>query len=120
FKHKVQGMNTFAKAWLIALLYSQFAWPAAALATAFLWANQKLSQRLLLGGWIISFLLPIILVLIPAKWLFDFEAILAQQNIAAQGQEQARQALDVVMSLAFFASVLFLLPPIVVAFIFGV
>jgi hypothetical protein len=50
-------------------LVSLYVLPATALTAALLWARPKLSYRVLVGGWAVGFLMPLLTSLLPLRWL---------------------------------------------------
>jgi hypothetical protein len=57
----------------IVRIVAAFALPAAGLAGALLWARPRLSQPVLLAGWLTSFLLPVLVSFIPPHALFNLD-----------------------------------------------
>jgi hypothetical protein len=57
----------------IVRIVAAFALPAAGLAGAFLWARPRVSQPVLLAGWLTSFLLPVLVSFIPPHALFNLD-----------------------------------------------
>lgn len=49
-------------------LFSLFAVPLSALIAVFFWSRWKLSRRIILAGWLIAFLVPMLLALCPWGW----------------------------------------------------
>jgi hypothetical protein len=59
-----------------------FALPAAGLAGALLWARPRVSQPILLAGWLTSLLLPVLVSFIPPHALFDLDDLDPRQRTA--------------------------------------
>jgi len=55
-----------------------FALPISALVSYFLWARLKFTRLLLVAGWATSFLVPVLMTLIPAHEMFNWEGLTLQ------------------------------------------
>lgn len=91
-----------------------FAMPIAVIASLFQWARLKQGRQLIGWGWIISFLGPILLSLLPGNWLFRLEAATTQDRLVAE--ELTRYS---IATLVFFTLALYL-PVFMISIAFGV
>jgi hypothetical protein len=80
-----QGMSTFGRLWMALQILLPYALPAAVVLAVVFWSSQKLSWRLMAYGWAISFLGPILLLLVPGTWLVDLSTVNPEQQAQAQG-----------------------------------
>jgi GYF domain 2 len=63
---------------------AQFALPTTAILACVFWARLRLSRRLILIGWLVSFLTPLAIALFPLHWLFNVPHFdTEQQRVAA-------------------------------------
>jgi hypothetical protein len=65
------ALSHLGRLWLALNIFLPYAMPGTILAAALLSWDQKLSWRIIVYGWAISFLGPILLLLVPAHWLFN-------------------------------------------------
>jgi hypothetical protein len=66
-------VNVWGRLWLGLQILAPFAMPAAVVLAAATWANPRWSQRLIAVGWAVAFLVPLLLLLVPVHWLFNFQ-----------------------------------------------
>ncbi len=91
-------------------LLALYALPLTALAAALLWARPRLSYRVLVGGWAVGFVLPLLTSLLPLRWLFDVPAEYGEAVTKA-----ARAFIDFVAAFLYY----FALMPTVLSLIPG-
>src|SRR5262249_11851393 len=74
--------------------------------------NQRVSRRLIPWGWAVSFLGPILLLLTPARWLFDVDQL--------GGQQAAERGVEFGFGIVIFTLLCITLVVFVVSMSFGV
>lgn len=100
--------------WLALNVLLLFAMPIAVIASLLQWSRLKQSRQLIGWGWIISFLGPILLCLLPGTWLIRLEAVTAQDRHAAEELTRYGFATLVFVSLSLY------LPVFMISIAFGV
>ncbi len=75
-----EGLTGFGALANVIHILSLYAMPLAVLAACLLWSHLKLSRTLLLYGWVISFLVPIMVALFPLDWLVNMDAAIRADN----------------------------------------
>ena len=78
------SLSGIGRLWLALNVLLPFAMPIAVIASLLQWSRLKQSRQLIGWGWIISFLGPILLCLLPGTWLFRLEAATAQDRHTAE------------------------------------
>jgi hypothetical protein len=67
--------NAFGKFMLAIETFSFLAMPVAAVIAALTWHRSDFSFRVLAAGWLITFLGPILMALVPVTWMIDFSRL---------------------------------------------
>jgi len=107
FKLSLTGLGMF----LVALnIIGLFAMPVIALLAALHWNRQRFSRRIVLWGWSVSFLLPLLLGLVPLSWQISV------QSAAALEEKIVLEIVGLISGLSSFFELL----PIVVSLVAGV
>jgi len=91
-----------------------FAMPIAVIASLIQWSRLKQGRQLIGWGWIISFLGPILLSLLPGTWLFRLEAVTDQDRHTTEELTKYGYAAIVFLDLAAY------LPVFMISIAFGV
>lgn len=107
-------LSGFGRIWLTLMILAPFALPVTVILADITWSNVRLSRRLLVHGWLLAFLVPLLLLLVPAHWLVDLNHPDAQ--VQAVGEIGARW----IFGLLFFTSLCLYLPVFVVSMASGV
>jgi hypothetical protein len=107
-------LSGFGRLWLTLQILAPFAIPVTVVGAAMTWADQRLSRRLIVCGWVISFLGPILLCMVPAHWLIAFH----DHDVGMQAN--AELGTRFVAGLVFFAYLCVILPVFAVSMAFGV
>jgi hypothetical protein len=89
---------------------SLYTLPATALAAALLWSRPKLSYRVLVGGWAVGFVLPLLTSLLPLRWLIP-----TPDEYGEVVNKVAREVIDAVAAFLYY----FALMPTVLSLIPG-
>ncbi|MCI0455464.1 MAG: DUF4339 domain-containing protein [Gemmataceae bacterium] len=110
----LRGLSTFGRLWIGLQILIPYALPAAVVLAAVFWSTRKLSSRLIAYGWAVSFLGPILLLLVPGTWLVDLQAVNPQEQ--AQAQVGARLGFGVLV----FLWLCLTLPVFIISMGFGV
>jgi len=108
------GMTAFGKFWNTLQMLAPFAMPISAGIALFLWSKQKASWTTMVIGWAISFLFPILLLLVPVDWIYDF------QQLPDHGRDQAKFLAQIGFGLVLFLAIGGYLLIFVIAIAFGV
>jgi hypothetical protein len=103
------GVSAFGALTEVVRMLSQFAMPVTAILACVFWSRLRLSRLLIVVGWTVSFVAPLVIALFPLHWLLDIED---------PGTEQARMiqraTVGILGGLAYFImlmpTVLSLLP----------
>jgi hypothetical protein len=104
----------FGNFWRSLQILAPYALPASAVAALLLWPHQRLSRRLMAWGWLIAFLVPILLFLVPADWVFDIWSL--------PGKHEAlfHRAATIVIGFVYFVWLCVYLPVFLVSVAFGI
>jgi hypothetical protein len=106
--------STIGRLMVILNTLASYALPACAVASLLCWSRMKLSRRLMAGGWLFSFLVPMLLTLVPGHWLFDLH------QAPAEWQPRLRGAMGILFGIIYFAAFCVYLPVFAVSIAFGV
>lgn len=88
-----------------------FALPLMALLAAVLWQRPRASHRLLVVGWAVTFLLPLVLALLPIRWRIHIE-------LGAMAPEQEQMVMGFINTLVAI-TMLFMQLPVVLSLVSG-
>jgi hypothetical protein len=118
----VDGFENFSAIgvfWQLGQLLSQVAIPVVALLAASAWANYHRSRRIIVVGWLVAFMLPMVLALTPANWIIDIDAVIDSQirqqgynpgdvplELRDRARQQAEGTISILAGLAFFFALL--------------
>lgn len=108
------SFSGIGRLWLALMGLLPFAMPIAVITSLLQWSRLKQSRQLIGWGWIISFLGPILLYLLPGTWLFRLEAATAQDLHAVEERTRYGFATLVFFSLSMY------LPVFMISIAFGV
>jgi hypothetical protein len=84
------AISAFGVFTVVVLLLAQFALPAASLLAFVFWSRVRLTRRLILTGWAVSFLTPMVIALFPLTWFYTLPEI---------GSPKVRVALEAVFGI---------------------
>jgi hypothetical protein len=108
-KGDYEHFSAFGRFWLTLHFLAPYALPVSILIAACVWSNKGLTRRVVMWGWLVSFLLPLLLLLVPARWLFDFKGLSREERPIAE------LAVAFVSGLAFFLELCGQLPIFIVS-----
>jgi hypothetical protein len=104
----------FGNFWRALQILAPYALPVSAVAALLLWPYQGLSRRLVAVGWLIAFLVPILLFLVPADWVFDI------WHLPGKHDALFHRAATIVIALVYFVRLCVYLPVFLASIAFGV
>jgi hypothetical protein len=90
-------LSPFGVFTVVIRILCQFALPATAILAFIFWARLRLSRRLIVIGWLVSFLTPLVIALFPLNWLFSVPPLANEQE-----QMAAHAVLGFLGGLAYF------------------
>jgi hypothetical protein len=93
------NLNTFGRLTEVIHILALYAMPAALIAAILLWTRVRLSRTVMLYGWAVAFLIPVLLALLPLEWTFKSELFAGATD---QETELNVVGISLFMSIAYF------------------
>lgn len=87
--------------------------PLAALVAAYTWTNHQKSHKLLLRGWLIVFLFPIVYAFLPIPWQFNLSGVVEDREVERNLLEGYGMFLGLTYYLALMPTVMSLIPGLI-------
>jgi hypothetical protein len=114
FSDELEYRRGLGNVWRALQILAPYALPISAAAALLVWPHQRRSRQLLAWGWLIAFLVPLLLFLVPADWVFDIWKLPARFDAAFH------KAATYLIGIAYFLWLAVYLPVFVVSVTFGI
>ena len=100
------GLSPFGVLAMVLFILTPYALPAAAVAAALLWTRPRLSHRLVLGGWAVAFLTPVLIALCPLAWLMKADFTDMDPSFREAAEEAVGVAAGILAGFGYYVALM--------------